>query len=223
MKTSAARFCEHFSTITDNLDDADVTNHVRVTLVRYIQKHYFELVSTSEWVTIYEAGPEQPADSDSEADEEEEHKWMGCSCTTSEECHHEGGVTWGIWNSQLTTQTNMSGFDTIMAVTQHNLNQNLRAMHAKAQQRCALPGGRNGPELETCLSEWTYKLATENSEEVIFHASFDTPKIQLVSVEDSEKAIFYVSVRNGYLLPLDKERSVPPGFVCHYSRIGSDH
>lgn len=167
-----------------------------------------------EWASIYEAGPEQPADSDSELDEDEEEKWTGCVCSTSEACTHRGGMTWGVWKHQLVTHTDMHGFDTVMAVTQHNINLHLKSLHAHAQQRCSALRGRQTwssqeMETETALAEWSF-VHPEHGDAVFFRAAFDTPKIQLDCHEGSRKVMFFLSLRDGFLRPLNRDRQLQP-------------
>ena len=225
-ETSAARFCEHLSVISDEVDDIELTRQIRITLVKYVLKHYFILMEMYEWNAIYEAGPEQPTDSDSEPDESDEERCVGCTCSSIETCHHEGSMTWGIWKNQLITHTDMHGFDTIMAVTQHNINTHFKSLHAQAQQRYVKLGSRHAwstseIETETCLADWSY-VHEEYQESVFFHSTFDAPRIQLVCNEGSQRAIFILSLRDGFLRPLGKDKSLEPEYVCFTGSIMED-
>lgn len=204
----AARFCEHLSVIPDTAVEFEYFTSVRVTLVRYILEVYFALIVTYSFHVICEIGPE-PLLTDIETDTDEE---FGCDCRDT--CTHTG-ICWGTLPSRMITHTDMCGFDVITAVTQGSINLHLKHAYDSARQRCTTLGSTHtwsSAEIEmgTCMAGWTY-VHKDHGDEAFFNASFDAPRLQLLCSEGSQKAILYLTIREGHLRVLGPNRSLLPG------------
>jgi hypothetical protein len=107
----------------------------------------------------------------------------------------------------------MCGFDVITAVTQGSVNLHLSLLYDASRTKHEGLCGKQQTwscceiEIDTCLADWSF-VTKETGDHVFFASSFDAPKLQLITSEGSQKAIFYLFLREGYLRSLGACKSL---------------
>ena len=209
------RICEGISKFPGECDDLKTFERLKEKAVNYLRDTYLSLFEHS-GLYIYQEDdrvPEQSLDKAEDSDDDESIDGADagdCTCTQVENCGHLG-VNWGILEERRQHMSDLQDFDFIMTVTQHSINEHLKALYDQAVKKIEQQKDqRTDDSVLKGIHLAQYKLFDKEGSQELFSVTFAAPQVQLLCVEDRRKAIFRLNLRNGFLKTLGPSKSYKP-------------